>query len=256
MPHLVSLINKPLNVLMAGYNQFGEVLNVGSEGGVLPDLEVSFVLWIEQVADSLAVNLHVADLDIEGENRGGLVPDAGEELLTQPRNDSHFLTKAHHGVTLAGASLSVREEAGVVALKRMIQHLLPNIIVNHLLRGKVAVTLVKGPVRVVEGEWILLALHRENERESKTAIFQEGWEGGGLKGRRTKGPQLKRRRGEGEGEEECGNPKSKKDKKNWQARHLWTASDDGLLLPDLNCNLAVLLDFPVVEGTHPHCHLD
>jgi len=252
VPHLVSLINKPLNVLMAGYNQFGEVLNVGSEGGVLPDLEVSFVLWIEQVADSLAVNLHVADLDIEGENRGGLVPDAGEELLTQPRNDSHFLTKAHHGVTLAGASLSVREEAGVVALKRMIQHLLPNIIVNHLLRGKVAVTLVKGPVRVVEGKGILLALHRENERESETAIFQEGWEGVGLKGRRAKGPQLKRRRRRRE--EEIRNPK--KIRRRIEVRDLWTASDDGLLLPDLNCNLAVLLDFPVVEGTHPHCHLD
>lgn len=63
-PGLVSCIHEVSNVCVRGDSELGQVLHVGAHQRVLSYPQVPFVLRVEQISDSLAVDLHITDLEI------------------------------------------------------------------------------------------------------------------------------------------------------------------------------------------------
>ena len=61
-PRLVALLHEVVDVVVAGDGQLAQVLHVGAEQRVLPHAEVALAVGVQEVADTLAVDLHVAHL--------------------------------------------------------------------------------------------------------------------------------------------------------------------------------------------------
>ena len=89
---------------------------------MLPHTQVAFVLGVQEVTDSLTVNLHVADLHRVGHVVVGGVVDSREEVFAELWNDALLvlLLFPHHDVGLAGPRLPIGKDAHIVALKGML----------------------------------------------------------------------------------------------------------------------------------------
>lgn len=61
-PGLVAFINQILDVFVGGDSKLGKVLHVGAQQGVFPHPQVVLLLGVEQVPNTLTVDLHVAHL--------------------------------------------------------------------------------------------------------------------------------------------------------------------------------------------------
>ena len=61
-PRLVALLHEVVDVVVAGDGQLAQVLHVGAEQRVLPHAEVALAVGVQEVADTLAVDLHVTHL--------------------------------------------------------------------------------------------------------------------------------------------------------------------------------------------------
>ena len=62
LPSFIAFIDQFVDIFEAGDGQFGEVFDIGTEQRVLTYPQIVLVLRIQQIADALAVNLHVAHL--------------------------------------------------------------------------------------------------------------------------------------------------------------------------------------------------
>jgi hypothetical protein len=61
-PGFVAFVNKLVDIVEASNSQLGKIFYVGSQERVLTYAQVVFVLGIEQVTNSFAINFHVTDL--------------------------------------------------------------------------------------------------------------------------------------------------------------------------------------------------
>lgn len=102
----------------------------------LPDLQT---LWRrllparEQILDLLVVDLEHADLDLVLNVFVFVGVDPFKDLITGLWNDTLVLAVTDHWVRLAAAGLSVRKQAAMVALPRVIQDLLTERLINIVL---------------------------------------------------------------------------------------------------------------------------
>ena len=64
IPGFIALIHEVPDVLKRSDCELRKVLNVGTEQGMLTDPQVPLVIGVQQVPDSLAVDLHVAHLKL------------------------------------------------------------------------------------------------------------------------------------------------------------------------------------------------
>lgn len=62
---LVALVHQLVDVLVGGDGQLGQVLHVRPEQRVLADAEVAAIVRVQEIADSLAVDLHVGNLKLK-----------------------------------------------------------------------------------------------------------------------------------------------------------------------------------------------
>ena len=62
IPSFISLVHEIVNVFVTGDSEFAQVLYVGAEEWMFPHAEVALVVWIKEVTDALAIDLHVAHL--------------------------------------------------------------------------------------------------------------------------------------------------------------------------------------------------
>ena len=90
----------------------------------------------------LVVNLEVGHLDVVVGIGRGLVGDPVEQFLASPRYQTWVVWRAHHGVTFAGARLSVGKNASVVAFKIVIEEFFTKRTIDVLLVGIVRVGFV------------------------------------------------------------------------------------------------------------------
>ncbi len=97
--------------------------------------QVRRVLRVEQISDALAVDLHVADLHRVLRVRIVVLINLFEEVLAESRDDALILIVLfpHHSVGLSGAGLSIGEDADVVTLESVFEHLFAEIGVDALL---------------------------------------------------------------------------------------------------------------------------
>lgn len=89
--YLISFVHEVLNVSEGRDHEFRQIFDVRAEGRVLADFEVALVLWVEQIADTLAVDFHVRDLNTiaEGGVSVGFYP-AKEFVAGQGYNATFF----------------------------------------------------------------------------------------------------------------------------------------------------------------------
>ena len=94
-PYLVSFVHKLVNVIERVDGDFGQILDVGAEAGMLSHLEIGLVLGVEQVADLFVVNLNVGHFDAAGRAFVGDGVDAVEQLRACARSDAFVFAIAH-----------------------------------------------------------------------------------------------------------------------------------------------------------------
>lgn len=64
-PSFVAGVHQVPDVGESGHGQFGQILHVGPEDGMLSDPQSALGLWVQQVPNTLAVDLHVGHLQTE-----------------------------------------------------------------------------------------------------------------------------------------------------------------------------------------------
>lgn len=63
-PSFVASVHQVADVCETSHSQFGQVLNIGTQDGVLSNPQSPLRLWVQQVPDPLTVDLHVGHLEV------------------------------------------------------------------------------------------------------------------------------------------------------------------------------------------------
>lgn len=63
-PSFVASVHQVPDVCETSHSQFGQVLNVGTQDGVLSNPQSPLRLGVQQVPDTLTVDLHVGHLEV------------------------------------------------------------------------------------------------------------------------------------------------------------------------------------------------
>ena len=126
LAHEVHHVIERLDLLLA------ESVDVDAVGNALTDIEI-LVFWLDEIIDTLVVNLHIADRNVECPL---LLGDESEDVLDRQRNQTGDLVVlvwiSFHGVRLSRAGLTVRKHGLVYAVHGCFNYV-PNLSVENLL---------------------------------------------------------------------------------------------------------------------------
>lgn len=64
VPSFVAGVHQVLDVIEIGHGQFGQVLHIRPQDGMLSDSQSPLRLWVEQIPNPLTVDLHVRHLEV------------------------------------------------------------------------------------------------------------------------------------------------------------------------------------------------
>lgn len=93
--YLVSFVHEVLDIPEGGDHEFRQIFDIRAERRVLADFEVALVLWVEQIADTFAVDFHVRDLDTIAEGGVGVGFYPAKEFVAGQGYNATFFPVSH-----------------------------------------------------------------------------------------------------------------------------------------------------------------
>ena len=117
LPGFVSFVYEIVNVLVWHYSEFWKIFDVRSEQWMLANSQISFVLRIQEIANPLAVYLHVTHFYRVLELLAWVSADLAKQIFAYLWYYSllTLLLLAHHRIRFSSTRLSVSEYTDVVA---------------------------------------------------------------------------------------------------------------------------------------------